>query len=109
MQNHPRLLSSGATRCLERSAQGDTANVRAAVPDRAWVDAILNDVAAAANLPTVFTALDSNGPLPYPQVITGQRMTGPEGVSATVLFGQISGTESELGTLPGLAQSIEKV
>lgn len=109
MQNHPRFLSSGATRCFERSAQGDPANIRAAAPDRAWVDAIVDPVAAAANLPTVFTAFGSNGPLTYPQVISGQRMTGPEGVSATVLFGQISGTGSGLGTLPGPAQSIEKV
>ncbi|KAJ5127181.1 hypothetical protein N7448_007960 [Penicillium atrosanguineum] len=81
---------------------------RAATPDSAGVYSILDPVAAAANQPTVFTAFDSSGPLLYSQVITGQEVTVPEGVSATVLFGrQVLGTEGGLGVLPGLPNLIE--
>ena len=107
-QHHERLLSLGATRCFERSAQDDTTDIRAATPDSAGVDAILDPVAAAANQPTVFSAFNSRGPLLYSQVITGQEVIVPEGVSATVLFGrQVFGTEGGLGVLPGLANLIE--
>lgn len=108
VQHHKRLLSLGATRCFERSAQDNTTEIRAATPNNAGVDAILDPVAAAATQPTVFTAFKSNGPLLYSQVITGQDVTVPEGVNSTVLFGrQVFGTKGGLRILPGLAELIE--
>lgn len=108
VQHHKRLLSLGATRCFERPAQDNTAEIRAATPNNAGVDAILDPVAAAATQPTVFTAFNPNGPRFYSQVMTGRDVATPQGVNATVLFGrQIFATRGGLRILPGLAELIE--
>ncbi|KAJ5584927.1 uncharacterized protein N7459_004727 [Penicillium hispanicum] len=106
--HHERLVSLGATKCFERTSQDDTTEVKAATPGGAGVDAILDAVAAAANQPDVFAALNPSGPQLYSQVTTGQNVTIPNGVKATVLFGrQIFGTEGGLAVLSNLTSLLE--
>ena len=108
VQHHPHLLSLGATKCLERSAQDEPTEIKAVTPDRAGVDAILDPVTAAANQPTIFSALNSSGPKLYSQVVTGQNVKVPDGVNATTIFGrQIFGTKKGLAVMPELAGLLE--
>lgn len=55
------LSSLGATKYFERSAQEDLSAIKAATSARSSVDAGLDAVAAAANQPAIFAALDPNG------------------------------------------------
>jgi NADPH:quinone reductase-like Zn-dependent oxidoreductase len=107
-KHHERLLSMGATRCFERHAQDDPTDIRSSTSHGAGVDAIIDPVAAAANQPAVFAALNPNGPQLYSQIVTGQNVTVPEGVKASVLFGrQIFGTKGGMAVLQGLSELLE--
>lgn len=105
-QHHERLVSLGATKAFERTAE--IADIKAATPDGAGVDAILDAVAAAGSQPSIFDALNPSGPKLYSQVMTGQNITAPEGVKATVVFcRQTFGTKGGLTVMPALAQLVE--
>jgi NADPH:quinone reductase-like Zn-dependent oxidoreductase len=107
-KHHAHLLSLGATKCFERSAQDDTSAIKAASPGGSGVDAILDTLSAAASQPAVFTALNSTGPKIYSQVVTGANVEVPEGIKSTVIFGrQIFDAKGGMTAMPGLASLIE--
>lgn len=86
-QHHAHLVSLGAAKSFERSAQDDPSAILAATPDGAGVDAIIDTVGAAAGQPAVFSALSSSGPKLYSQVATGAIVNVPESISGTVIRG----------------------
>jgi NADPH:quinone reductase-like Zn-dependent oxidoreductase len=107
-KHHAHLVSLGATKCFERSAQEDTSAIKAATPGGSGVDAILDAVTAAASQPAVFTALNPNGPKTYSQVATGENVEVPEGINSTVVFGrQIFDAKGGMTAMPGLASLVE--
>ncbi|KAL2842640.1 hypothetical protein BJX68DRAFT_278343 [Aspergillus pseudodeflectus] len=104
-QHHAHLLSLGATRCFERSVQGDPSTLLAATPNGAGVDAIIDAVGAAASQPAIFSALDPDGPKLYSQVATGATVNVPEDVSVTVIRGpELFARPEGDRLLPGLAE-----
>ena len=106
-QHHEHLVALGATQAFERTAE--IADIKAATPGGAGVDAILDSVAAAASRDSIFDVLSSSGPKLYSQVMTGQNVIAPDGVTASVVFGrQIFGTKGGLNLIPGLALLIER-
>ena len=107
-EHHDRLISLGATKCFDRSAQEDTSSIKAATPGDSGVDAILDAVTAAATQPAVFTALNSKGPKLYSHAVTGQNVEVPEGVQSTSIFGQqIFGVKGGMSAMPGLASLVQ--
>ena len=107
-EHHDRLVSLGATKCFDRSAQEDPSSIKAATPGDSGVDAILDAVAAAAAQPVVFTALNPQGPKIYTQPLTGQNVEVPEGVESKAVFAQdIFGTKGGMNALPGLVSLVQ--
>jgi len=108
-QHHAHLISLGATKCFERSAQDDTSAIKAASQSGSGVDAILDPVQAAASQPTIFTALNPAGPNLYSHVMTGQNVEVPNGVNSTVIYGgelfKVKGGMNALPFLAGLVES----
>jgi NADPH:quinone reductase-like Zn-dependent oxidoreductase len=107
-KHHAHLVSLGATKCFERSAQENTSAIKAATPGGSGVDAILDAVTAAASQPTVFTALSPAGAKIYSQVVTGQDVDVPRGIKSTAVFGrQIFAAKGEMTAMPGLATLVQ--
>ncbi|MCJ1391899.1 hypothetical protein MMC18_004766 [Xylographa bjoerkii] len=107
-KHHAHLVSLGASKCFERSAQGDTSAIKAATPDGSGVDAILDAVGAAASQPAAFTALSPTGPKTYSQVGTGENVEVPVGVNSAVVFGrQIFDAKGGMTAMPGLATLVQ--
>ncbi len=107
-KHHAHLVSLGATKCFERSAQDDTSAIKGATPGGRGVEAILDVVGAAASQAAVFTAFDPAGPKIFSQVITGANVEIPEGVNSTAVFGrQIFGTKGGMTAMPSLASLLE--
>jgi NADPH:quinone reductase-like Zn-dependent oxidoreductase len=107
-KHHARLILLGATKCFERSAQEDPSAIKAATPNSAGVDAIVDPVQAAASQPTVFAAFDPAGPKLYAQVMTGANVELPQGVNSTVVYGrQIFCVKGGMNALPALASLVE--
>ena len=106
--HHAHLISLGATKCFDRSAQEDPSSIKAATASDSGVDAILDAVAAAATQPAVFTALNPKGPKIYTQPFTGQNVEIPEGIESTVIFAQgIFDTKGGMNAMPGLASLVQ--
>ena len=107
-EHHAHLISLGATKCFNRSAQEDPSSIKAATPGESGVDAILDAVTAAASQPAVFAAFNPKGPKVYSQPVTGQNIEVPEGVESTAIFGQqIFGAKGGMNAMPGLASLLE--
>ena len=107
-KHHSHLVSLGATKCFERSAQVDTAAITAATPSNRGVDAILDAVTAASSQPSVFGAFNPDGPKIYSQPLTGQNVEVPEGIHATVVFGrQILGAKGGQTAMPALTNLLQ--
>lgn len=107
-KHNTHLVSLGATKCFERSAQENTSAIKAATPGGFGVDAILDAVTAAASQPTVFTALNPTGAKVYSQVVTGQDVEVPGGINSTAVFGrQIFGAKGGMTAMPGLANLVQ--
>ena len=105
-QHHGRLVSLGATKVFERTAE--IADIKTSTPGDTGVDAIIDAVGAAGSRPSIFDALSPNGPKLYSQVITGQNITVPEGIKATMVTGrQLFDTKGGLAIMPVLAQLLE--
>jgi NADPH:quinone reductase-like Zn-dependent oxidoreductase len=108
-QHHERLLALGATKCFDRSAQEDTSVIRAATPDGAGVDAILDAVAASAAQPSIFSALNPAGFKLVSHPITGQNPQAPDGVQIKAVMGrQVFGSKgghAAMSALTGLVES----
>ncbi|KAI3335277.1 GroES-like protein [Ustulina deusta] len=85
--HHNHLKSLGATTCLERSAQQDTAALKAASPGGAGVDAILDAVGACAETPAVYEAVKSDGPMLYSLVVTRPGIVLPAGLQSSMVGG----------------------
>jgi len=108
VQHHAHLISLGADKCFERSAQDDTSAIKAATLNGVGFDAILDPVEAAASQLSIFTAFNPTGPKVYSHVLTGQNVVVPEGVKATLVLGrQIFGTRGGMNAFPGLVSLIE--
>ena len=106
--HHAHLVSLGATKCFERSAQDDTSAIKAATPGGSGVDAILDAVTAAASQPAVFTALNPTGPKTYSHVFTGQNVEAPEGIASTTMNAvQIFDTKGGMAAMPSLTNLVE--
>ncbi|CAH0052347.1 unnamed protein product [Clonostachys solani] len=86
--HHARLKSLGSHITLERSAQRDAAVLKAATPDGAGVDAIIDAVGAGSAEPAVYGALREDGPKLYSLVITRPGVELPEGINSTLVGGQ---------------------
>ncbi|KAJ9143082.1 GroES-like protein [Pleurostoma richardsiae] len=107
--HHERLMSLGATKCLDRAAQKDAAAIKAVTPGAAGVDAILDAVAAASSDPAVFDALKTDGPKLYGGPVTGQNVSIPDGIQGTSVFGQQTfGADGGIGVMSFLASLIEQ-
>ena len=107
-EHHDHLISLGATKCFDRSAQDDTSSIKAATPDDSGVDAILDAVTAAASQPAVFTALNPKGPKIHSHPVTGQNVEVPKGIESTAIFGQqIFGVKGGMSAMPGLASLLQ--
>ena len=106
--HHAHLVSLGATKCFERSAQDDTSAIKAATLGGSGVDAILDNVTAAASQPAVFPALSSNGPKTYSHVFTGQNVEAPRGIALTAINAvQIFDTKGGMAAMPTLTNLVE--
>lgn len=107
-QHHERLKSLGATKCFERSAQGDVSAIRKATPGGLGVEAILDTVGAAAGQPSVFDAFRPDGSKKYSQVITGANIQVPEGVNGVEVFGRaVLGTKNGWRTMSVLGEMVQ--
>ena len=107
-KHHDHLVSLGATKCFERSAQEDPSAIKAATPNGSGVDAILDTVSAAATQPTVISALSPTGPKLYSYVVTGENMEAPKGVNSTAIFSrQLFGAKGGMTAMAGLANLVQ--
>ncbi|MCJ1319763.1 hypothetical protein MMC15_005099 [Xylographa vitiligo] len=107
-RHHAHLVSLGATKCFERSTHEDTSAIKAATPDGAGVDAILDAVTAAASQPAIFNAFKSTGPKIYSQVVNGENVEVPEGINSTAVFCRpIFGAKGGTTAMPGLANLVQ--
>jgi NADPH:quinone reductase-like Zn-dependent oxidoreductase len=107
-KHHDHLLSLGASKVFERSAQDDPSAIKEATPGGAGVDAILDTVTATLGQPAVFTALNPAGPKVYAQVVTGPNPQVPEGITTIpVIARQLFTTPGGTTAMPGLAGLID--
>ncbi|KAI1480089.1 hypothetical protein K445DRAFT_317458 [Daldinia sp. EC12] len=83
--HHEHLKSLGANAALERSAQGDAAALKAASPDGAGFDAILDAVGAGPDSPAVYDALKPDGLKLYSLVLTRPGAQVPQGLNSTLV------------------------
>ena len=103
-KHHAHLISLGCTKCFERSAQGDPSTIKAATAGGLGVDAIFDTVSAAAKEPSVMEAFSPDGRKLYSQIITGDEVSAPKGVTATTIFGRkILNSKDGRAVMPGLA------
>ncbi|RYP66674.1 hypothetical protein DL771_007673 [Monosporascus sp. 5C6A] len=86
--HHAHLQSLGATACLERAAQQDSAALKAAAPGGAGFDAVLDAVGAGAEAPDVYDAFRADGPKLYSLVLTRPDAKLPDGLQATLVGSQ---------------------
>ena len=106
--HHAHLISLGATKCFDRSAQDDPSSIKAATAGGSGVDAILDAVAAAATQPAIFTALNPKGPKIYTRPFTGQNVEVPKGLESSAIFAQgIFDTKGGMKAMPGLADLVQ--
>ncbi|KAJ2998731.1 hypothetical protein NUW58_g225 [Xylaria curta] len=105
--HHDHLRSLGATTCFERSAQHDTAILKAASPRAYGVDAILDAVGASVEAPAVYEALKSDGPKLYSLVITRPGIELPEDRQSTMVGGQ-SMIDYDPSAMKNLAKLVEE-
>lgn len=86
-QHQRSLQALGASSWVSRADQGNTNALKAASPDAAGYDAIIDCVGAAAEQPQILAALREDGPRLFAEVFTGAQPTVPEGVDHKVIFG----------------------
>lgn len=107
-EHHAHLRSLGATHVFERTAQADPSAIKAATPNGAGVDAILDAVAVAGSQPSIFDALSASGPRLYAYPMAGQPIQVPQGVNGTLIFGRkIFGAKGGFRAMPALTQLLE--
>lgn len=107
LEHSERLNSLGVTKVIDRSSSSLVSDVMGAVPG--GVDAILDCVTAAAEDPGLFKTLDSNGPRLYSQVFTGVKVSAPEGVTQSVVFGRnVFDAPGGKGAMAGLGKLLEE-
>lgn len=111
--NHPKLISLGATVCVERATRDIVEAIRAASAGGLGVDAILDAVGGASdeNQPCLFDALRADGPRLYSAVFTGSQLSIPAGVEVVTCSGrqifEVSGGRSAMLALAKLARDGE--
>ncbi|KAI0003487.1 GroES-like protein [Xylariaceae sp. FL0662B] len=105
--HHGHLQSLGASACLERAAQQDSAAIKAATPGGLGVDAILDAVGAGAGAPAVYDAVRVDGPKLYSLVVTSPAAKAPEGLQGTLVGGHDI-LEKEPGVVRYLRKLVEE-
>ncbi|KAL2691584.1 hypothetical protein Neosp_001973 [[Neocosmospora] mangrovei] len=107
LEHSERLKSLGITGVIDRSSSSLVSDVTEAISG--GVDAILDCVTAAAEDPGLFKTLDNNGPRLYSQVFTGAKVSAPEGVNQTVVFGRnVFDAPGGKGAMAGLGKLLEE-
>lgn len=115
-RHHSKLISLGATACVDRATPDIVEAVRAAsasVGGGPGVDAILDAVGGASeeNQPCLFDALRADGPRLYSAVFIGSQTSIPAGVEAVTSSGrqtfEVLGGRSAMSALAKLAQDGE--
>lgn len=107
--HHTKLISLGATVCVDRATSDIVEAIRAASVGGLGVDAILDAVGGASDeiQPCLFEALRADGPRLYSAVFTGSQLSIPEGVQATTSSGrqtfEVVGGRSAMSALAKLA------
>ncbi|OTB00764.1 hypothetical protein M426DRAFT_65272 [Hypoxylon sp. CI-4A] len=103
--HHAHLKSLGATVTLERSAQQNSAVLKAATPGGLGVDAILDPLGAGAEAPAVYDAARPDGPKLYSLVLTNPGAKIPEGFQGAIVDGRDIYSEPDpLGYLARLVE-----
>lgn len=113
--HHSKLISLGATACVDRATPDIVEAVRAATASVGGpgVDAILDAVGGASdeNQPCLFDALRADGPRLYSAVFIGVQTSIPAGVEAVTSSGrqtfEVSGGRSAMSALAKLARDGE--
>ncbi|KHN94885.1 Alcohol dehydrogenase superfamily, zinc-type [Metarhizium album ARSEF 1941] len=105
--NSPRhdedITGLGATLCVDRHDPKLVATVKSVSPGGGGVDAIIDAVGGAAENAELFGALRVDGPRIYSQVLTGDKIAVPDGVSSVVVFGRM------MFQLPGGMRAMSKL
>lgn len=108
--HHSKLVSLGATACVDRENPDIVEAVRAASVGGPGVDAILDTVGGASddNQPCLFDVLRADGPRLYSAVFTGSQTSIPAGVEAATSSGrqtfEVLGGRSAMSALAKLAR-----
>ncbi|KAJ4387274.1 hypothetical protein N0V93_007863 [Gnomoniopsis smithogilvyi] len=103
-QHHSSLQAIGASSCIARADQGNVDVLKAASPDAAGYDALIDCVGAVAEQPQILDALKDGGKKLFAQVHTGAQIKVPEGVNHEVVWGMnIFDTDGGENTMPYLA------
>lgn len=111
--HHSKLISLGATACVDRETPDIVEAVRAASVGGLGVDAILDAVGGAGdeNQPCLFDVLRADGPRLYSAVFTGTQTSIPAGVEAVTSSGrqtfEVLGGRSAMSALAKLARDGE--
>ncbi|KAI8962955.1 GroES-like protein [Daldinia sp. FL1419] len=102
--HHEHLKSLGANAALERSAQQDSATLKAASPDGTGFDAILDAVGAGPDAPAVFDALKPDSLRRYSLVMTRPGAEVPKDLDSTL----VSVADAEIDAMNWLSVQLEK-
>jgi NADPH:quinone reductase-like Zn-dependent oxidoreductase len=91
-EHHEHLHALGADLCFERKSQTLVKDIQSAITSNKGVDVILDAVGAMSTCPELFDTLKSandNGRRAYSQVFTGAKVTVPDDVRGTIVFGRM--------------------
>ncbi|KAJ4410993.1 hypothetical protein N0V82_009097 [Gnomoniopsis sp. IMI 355080] len=80
-QHHTSLQAIGASGCVPRARQGDVKVLKAASPDGAGYDALIDCVGAVEGQPQIFEALKEGGRRMFAEIYTGAQIKVPGGVN----------------------------
>ncbi|KAI1655195.1 GroES-like protein [Daldinia decipiens] len=102
--HHEHLKSLGANAALERSAQQDSAALKAASPGGVGFDAVLDAVGAGPESPAVYDSFRADGPKLYSLVLTRPGAQPPKELQSTL----VSVMNAELGAMAWLGKQLEE-
>lgn len=86
-QHHSSLQAIGVTHCIARADQGNVSVLKAASPQAAGYDAVMDCVGAVEGQPQILEALRQNGPKLFGEVYTGSHPKVTEGITHKVVSG----------------------
>lgn len=108
-QHHSSLQAIGASSCIARVDQGDVNALKAASPNAAGYDAVMDCVGAVEQQPQILEALKEDGPKLFGEVFTNSQLKVPEGITHKVVSGaDLLDTDDGVNAYPYLVQLIEE-